>query len=1253
MTRGRMAILATVLLVFVLAGAFYVIAYTQVGIELVAAQLSRLDRLGIRIDGVSGRLTGPLRIARFELDNDSAHVVAEDIVIDLHLRWLALQNLDITRASVGTALIELKTAPEKPPPLTPPRFLPGFLSISIDRADLSAITLQLANGQAIAIDHVSTGARIRAGRISVNDFVVDAPQFSALGNVVLIASRPLAIEASASGKVSNAGSADLDLAAVVKGTTDALQIDADLRAPAVVHVSSRFTRSGDSWQFDGNIAAAQFALAPWVPENGTVFNDVALDFSMRPDVIQLTGKLTVPEVDTAPLMLDATGRYAERTLFIAAATVAHTGSQARLNIAGQVAFDEGAPTLNIAADWASVQWPLSTTRPLFASPSGRLSVSGPLPYEFTASAEVSGQQLPALSGQVNGLVSNTALMIDRYDLKLLDGTLSGAGSIEFAAPRRWTLSATGAGINPVALHEEFPGSLDFAATANGAGTTPQADFTLAVARIRGMLRGQPLSGSGKVQRDQNGWRVQDTALTFGNARLTLAGTIRDTLDLRWTFNATSLATLWPGAGGNLRFNGSAAGPWRLPHIVADINAAGLKYGDWSIDALDADINVDPSGKADSALKVDVRTLRQGALQAESIHLSGSGNPGAHTLRAQVASRATRGALTTAELEISGRYVDETWAGQIASGRLLDAAGKQPLRLAQPARVVVSRNHVDVAQLCLYLVESSICGSGQWQRNGPWHVDATGDKIPLGVLGELLNGQPQYLGQMDLDLTAQGSPSIPWRGDVSVVLTGGAIVYRLVDEDATTTETVQLGSGRADLSATADSISAIVGLSATAETFIAANATLARLPGIELGRSPLSGRVRARMGDTNLIPVLVAEIDHAAGVLTADVTLSGQLDAPQINGRIDINRGELDLYRLNLALRQIELGVDLTANSLRLAGSARAGDGSLNVEGTMVWKDRLPGGTLHIKGENLLVADLPEYRVVASPDLAFNIDGRNINASGEVLIPTAQIQPRDLSGAVQISPDSRLVQEEPLAESSRFNVSSEIRIRLGDDVRLDTFGLQGKLGGAVTTTTRTGDIAVGRGELAVADGKYDAYGQKLEISRGRLLFDASPLDDPGLDIQAERMIETVKVGLNVRGTLREPRLGFYSEPSMSQTQIMSYLLVGKPIDDLQGSDAATVGSAQETLTVQGGGFLAAQLGRRFGIEEVGVQSEGENQTSLVLGKFLSPRLFVSYGISLTESINTLKLRYTITDRWVLKTEAGEEQSADIEFTIERP
>ena len=167
-----------------------------------------------------------------------------------------------------------------------------------------------------------------------------------------------------------------------------------------------------------------------------------------------------------------------------------------------------------------------------------------------------------------------------------------------------------------------------------------------------------------------------------------------------------------------------------------------------------------------------------------------------------------------------------------------------------------------------------------------------------------------------------------------------------------------------------------------------------------------------------------------------------------------------------------------------------------------------------------------------------------------------------------------------------------------------------------------------------------------------MFEASPLGDPGLDIQASRKIEDTRVGVNVRGTLRAPRVTLFSEPGLPQTQIVSMLLTGKPIADLSSKDAAAVNAAQGDLRLQGGSVLASQLGRRLGLEDVSFESNGLNDTSLVLGKFLSPKIFVSYGISLTESINTLKLRYTITDKWRLKGESGQNQSADIEYRIER-
>jgi len=68
--------------------------------------------------------------------------------------------------------------------------------------------------------------------------------------------------------------------------------------------------------------------------------------------------------------------------------------------------------------------------------------------------------------------------------------------------------------------------------------------------------------------------------------------------------------------------------------------------------------------------------------------------------------------------------------------------------------------------------------------------------------------------------------------------------------------------------------------------------------------------------------------------------------------------------------------------------------------------------------------------------------------------------------------------------------------------------------------------------------------------------------------------------------------------------------------------------------------------------VDATSDLNNDTALVLGRYLSPRLYVSYGISLTEALNTVKLRYSLNDHWTVRTEVGQGHSAELVYTIEK-
>jgi translocation and assembly module TamB len=165
---------------------------------------------------------------------------------------------------------------------------------------------------------------------------------------------------------------------------------------------------------------------------------------------------------------------------------------------------------------------------------------------------------------------------------------------------------------------------------------------------------------------------------------------------------------------------------------------------------------------------------------------------------------------------------------------------------------------------------------------------------------------------------------------------------------------------------------------------------------------------------------------------------------------------------------------------------------------------------------------------------------------------------------------------------------------------------------------------------------------------------TPLDSPALDLVGDREIkgEDIVGSINVRGTLDQPFITLSSVPAMPENEALSYLITGRSIDTLQTNEAASLDRAAESLAVSGGGLLLGSLGTRYGLDEVSVERTDDDDTAVVLGKYLTPKLFVSYGISIAEAINTIKLRYTLNERWALKAEAGLHQSADVEYRIER-
>jgi len=242
-----------------------------------------------------------------------------------------------------------------------------------------------------------------------------------------------------------------------------------------------------------------------------------------------------------------------------------------------------------------------------------------------------------------------------------------------------------------------------------------------------------------------------------------------------------------------------------------------------------------------------------------------------------------------------------------------------------------------------------------------------------------------------------------------------------------------------------------------------------------------------------------------------------------------------------------------------------------------------------------------------------------------------------------------------AKQEKWLIYTHIRIHATDSIRFIGYGFDGRIGGDLLLIDEPGSLTRGRGELDVVSGSnYEAFGKRLTIDRGRLNFADSPVDNPNLDIRASRTIGDVVAGVNVTGTAKKPVLTLFSEPPMDQADILSYLTLGHPVNAADKGEGETLAGAANSAGLVGGNYLAGYFSRQFGLEEARVEAGPDSQSPwLVLGKYLSPRLYIRYGVGVYEDAYSVLVRYKLSEHWQVQGEGGLNSGADIIYTFERP
>jgi len=351
--------------------------------------------------------------------------------------------------------------------------------------------------------------------------------------------------------------------------------------------------------------------------------------------------------------------------------------------------------------------------------------------------------------------------------------------------------------------------------------------------------------------------------------------------------------------------------------------------------------------------------------------------------------------------------------------------------------------------------------------------------------------------------------------------------------------------------------------------------------------------------------------------------------------------------------------------VKIAGEISSGKGKATIDGETNEAGAL---TVRVKGADFQAADIPGASVVIAPDLTFQRTQDRMQLWGQVTIPTAQVDlsklPKVESGT-SASPDVVVIDDpNPIDKSKSVPLEVNVGLIIGkkntalsgyakDEVRLIGYGLNATVDGWLDVHERPGDPTTGNGEIHLT-GIYKAYGQDLTIEQGRLLFAGQPIDDPQVNILATRTVEAVKAKLTVSGSAKKPQLEVSADPTKSQTEALAYLVTGKPLSEANSGEGDLVQSAARSIGGAAGNLLAKGLGKRLGISDIGVQDSDEiGGSAFTVGQYLSPRLYLSYGVGLFEPGQVVTLRYRVNSKVSLEASQGPlNQKAGINYRIEK-
>lgn len=871
-------------------------------------------------------------------------------------------------------------------------------------------------------------------------------------------------------------------------------------------------------------------------------------------------------------------------------------------------------------------------------------------YALSTRANIKGQDLPPAVLTLDGKGNVEQFKLDRLRLAALQGNTDLTALVDWSKAISWNSQLTLSGINTAKQWPEWPAKLDGKITTRGSLHGGSWQLQVPLLQLDGNVKQNKVTARGTLSGNAAGqWKIPGIDLTLGRNQLNVKGQLDEkSWNLDANIDAPRLDGALPGLGGTAKGLLKLRGNLQAPQLLADLTASGLQWQALRINRVKIDGDVRSSDQIQGQLAVRVEQLKQDALDISLLTLDAKGSEKQHQLQLKIDGKPVSGQLA---LQGSFDRQQQRWRGNLNNTRFDTPVGEWRLTRAIALDYLNTAQKISIGPHCWQNPNAELCVPKTIEAGQSGQASVVLNRFDLAMIKPFLGPETALSGVFTgrADVSWKPGGALP---DAKVSLVGNGVkVVQQVQGNALPIafDRLNLNAGLSNGRAQADWLIKLTNNGQFDGNVQVADPQVRRI---------ISGNVNITNISLAMINPALMKGEKAAGMLNANLRLGGSAQKPLVYGRMALDKVDIDGHWMPFDMTDGRLVMNFDGMTSTMEGLVSTTRGQLNLSGDADWRDiNAWRARIAAKGDKLRVTVPPMIRIDVSPDLVFEATPQLFSLNGSVDIPWARITVQELpESAVGVSSDEVMLDDQlkPIQpKTAGIPINSNLMIHVGNDVRLDAFGLKARLKGDLKVVQDKNGLGL-NGQIDIPSGRFHAYGQDLIVRKGQLMFSGPP-DQPLLNIEAIRNPESteddVTAGVRVTGLADAPKLEVFSDPAKSQQEALSYLLRGQGLGS-SGADGNAMTSMLIGMGVAQSGQLVGKIGEAFGVSNLALDTQGVGDSSqVVVSGYVLPGLQVKYGVGIFDSLATLTLRYRLMPKLYLEAVSGLDQALDLLYQFE--